>query len=201
VLFHTVRLQPSDSAKALAALGLKLKRKRGQILLQQPCPAFQCSLCSIYAARPERCRRFECRQLLRVAAGTITEAAARENILGAKRRVAELESLLARTGGFNPKRPLSRRCEQRLAELPAGAADGETEEVMAWLRQRVRELDALLNEDFRIVPKAAEAGAGDGWPGTEPFGEPPKAAGVPDGTGDRAVPFYAAPDHRPPPAT
>ena len=29
VVFHTVRLQPGDSAKSVAALGLKLKRKQG----------------------------------------------------------------------------------------------------------------------------------------------------------------------------
>ena len=28
VMFHTVKLQPNDSAPALAALGLKLKRKQ-----------------------------------------------------------------------------------------------------------------------------------------------------------------------------
>ena len=65
VMFHRVRLQPADSPKELAALGLKLKRKRGQHYLLQPCPAFQGTHCSIYASRPERCRLFECRQLQR----------------------------------------------------------------------------------------------------------------------------------------
>ena len=59
VMFHTVQLQPGDSAKELAALGLKLKRKQGRHFILQPCPAFQNSQCSIYAARPERCGRFE----------------------------------------------------------------------------------------------------------------------------------------------
>src|ERR1700761_8357592 len=80
-MFHTVLLQPSDSARALAALGLKLKRrKNGKNYLLQPCPAFRGSHCSIYAARPERCRLFECRQLRQVAAGEISEATALETI-------------------------------------------------------------------------------------------------------------------------
>ena len=80
VMFHTVKLQPADSAKELAALGLKLKRKKGNHYILQPCPAFCGSHCSIYESRPERCRLFECRQLKSVAAGEITEDAALDRI-------------------------------------------------------------------------------------------------------------------------
>jgi hypothetical protein len=51
VIFHRVRLQVADSPKELAALGLKLKRKRGQHYFLQPCPAFRETHCSIYASR------------------------------------------------------------------------------------------------------------------------------------------------------
>ena len=109
VMFHTVKLQPADSAKDLAALGLKLKRKKGASYLRQPCPAFRGSHCAIYASRPERCRLFECRQLKRVAAGEITEAAALERIRDVQRRVEELEELLEKAGPTNRKRALSKR--------------------------------------------------------------------------------------------
>src|SRR5258708_39502360 len=107
VMFEIVRLQPGASPKALAALGLKVKRKRGQSHIVQPCPAHRESQCAIYAARPERCRIFECRQLQRVATGEITEAMAREKIGEALQLVAEVDALLLRAGGTDTKHPLS----------------------------------------------------------------------------------------------
>ena len=40
VMFHTVELQSTDSPRAIAALGVKLKHKAGKVYIQQPCPAF-----------------------------------------------------------------------------------------------------------------------------------------------------------------
>src|SRR5678815_2091081 len=80
VMFHTVKLQPADSAKELAALGLKLKHKKSGSYIQQPFPQYQYAECAIYTVRPQRCRLFECRQLKRVAAGEITEAMALEKV-------------------------------------------------------------------------------------------------------------------------
>ncbi len=155
VMFHTVRLMPADSAKVLAGLGLKLKRKRGQNFILQPCPAFQESHCSIYAARPERCRLFECRQLQRVAAGEITEAMAREKIGAAARLVAEVNVLLERAGGNSPKRPLSRRFETARAEPLGPSGDEVAAETQKQLARAMQELGALLDQDFRIVPVGA----------------------------------------------
>ena len=89
-------MQPGDSPKELAALGLRLKRKKRQQIILQPCPAWRNSQCSIYVQRPERCRLFECRQLKRVALGEITEAAALEKIRDVQGRVAHLNTLLHR---------------------------------------------------------------------------------------------------------
>jgi Fe-S-cluster containining protein len=147
VMFHTVKLQPSDSAPELAALGLKLKRKQGHNYILQPCPAFQDSRCSIYAARPERCRLFECRQLKWVAAGETTEALALEKIREVQRRVAELDELLERAGGTNVKRPLSKRCEKALAEPPSTP---EAARLRGQITLGMQELKAILDEDFRI---------------------------------------------------
>ena len=63
VLFHSVEMQPLDQLKELLSLGLKLKKKRKQVFVLQPCPAHKDSCCSIYGQRPQRCRIFECRQL------------------------------------------------------------------------------------------------------------------------------------------
>lgn len=157
VMFHTVQLQPEDSPKALVALGLKLKRKQGRHFILQPCPAFQNSQCSIYAARPERCGRFECQQLKRVVAGEITEAMALEKIRTAQHRVELIDEFLQRAGKTNFKHPLSKRCEKALAEPIDPSADHEAVVVRHQLTQAMQELNALLNDDFRIVPGVVSA--------------------------------------------
>ena len=150
VMFHTVRLQAKDSAKDLAALGLKLKRKKGANYILQPCPAFRGTHCSVYAARPERCRLFECRQLRRVDAGEITEAAALERIQEVQRRVAEITGLLEKAGRTDPKKPLMKRYEKITAEPLDATSDAEAIEVRGDLTRAMGELDALLDAEFRV---------------------------------------------------
>ena len=154
-MFHTVRLQQADSPKELTSLGLKLKRKKGANYILQPCPAFCGTHCSIYESRPERCRLFECRQLKRVAAGEITGAMALEQIRDVQRRVGELEELLKKSGGTNPKRPLSKRYEKATAEPVDQSSDPAALELRSRLNRKLHELDAILNREFRIVPMTA----------------------------------------------
>ena len=151
VLFHIVRLQAGESPKAFAALGLKVKRKRGESHVVQPCAAHCGSQCAIYAARPERCRIFECRQLQRVAAGEITEAQARGKISEAVQRIAEVNALLLRVGGNNEARHLSKRCEQAMAE-PLDPSDAAAVETRSQLARAKEKLDALLDREFRTAP-------------------------------------------------
>jgi len=152
VLFHTVQMQPSDSPSSLSALGLKLKRKRGERFLLQPCPALCDSGCSIYEARPQRCRLFECRQLKRLSAAEVTEASALAAIQTARKQVAGIVALLEKLGGTNPKHPLSKRWKAVLA-VPMDASTP-----VSWVADRdrlvraIQELNALLDRDFRIVP-------------------------------------------------
>lgn len=152
VMFHRVRLQPGDSARELAALGLKLKRKQGQDYLLQPCPAHREAQCLIYLQRPERCRLFECRQLQRVAAGEITEAAALEKIREVQRRVAQLDELSRRADGSQRKGPLTKRCEATLAEPFDATTHPELLREREALARGLSELDSLLDEDFRVAP-------------------------------------------------
>ncbi|MDZ4290129.1 MAG: YkgJ family cysteine cluster protein [Prosthecobacter sp.] len=152
VLFHTVRLQPKDSAKELTALGMKLKHKSKGTSIHQPCPALRELQCTIYQHRPERCRLFECQQLTRLAAGETTEEAVLEAIHDVQRRVAHLETLMRQAGKTDPKRPLSKRCDKILADpLPA------TQGLRVALADAMWELNDLLNRDFRLAPV--------GWPG------------------------------------
>ena len=161
VLFHTVQLKSGDSAKELAALGLKLKRKQGHHYILQPCPAFKESCCSIYAARPTRCRLFECRQLQQVEAGEITEAMALEKIREVQRRVTEMDELLHRAGGTNIKRPFSKRCEKVMAEPLAALTDPAAVELRNRLTLAMQELNVILNQEFRITPDRAGEEAGE----------------------------------------
>lgn len=152
VMFHFVRLQPADSPKALAALGLKLKRKRRQDCILQPCPAYRDTRCSIYSERPTRCRAFECRQLQQVGAGSITEAVAQEKITQAVALAAEVDSLLRQCGAANMKHPLSKRCETAMADPLDPSSEETTVQNRRQLSQAMQRLDALLDQEFRIDP-------------------------------------------------
>ena len=149
VMFHTVWLQPGESANRLMALGLKLKFKKKQHYLLQPCAAYKNSECAIYEERPARCRAFECRQLKRVAKGEITEAAALEKIGEAKRRVGEVNDLLQRSGPTDPARPISKRCDH-IASEPVDPADPDAVTLRRQLMQAMEKLESLLDADFRI---------------------------------------------------
>jgi len=145
-----VTLQRRDAASVLSAHGLKLKRRKGQQFFEQPCSKFCGSHCSIYEDRPERCQVFECRQLKRVAAKEITEAAAMETILETKRRVAEMERLLNLLGDANLKRPLSKRFEKVTAEPLDETSDPDLVQRRTDLVEAERKLSQMLDEEFRV---------------------------------------------------
>lgn len=150
VMFHTVILQPGDSAPALKALGLKVKERKEKRYIEQPCPAHQNGQCTIYASRPVRCRLFECRQLKQVAAGEITEEVAMKKIREAIGKVSRLNELLEKAGGANLTRPLSKRCEAVMI-VPL---DASSDEALITFRSELalafQELDQMLDQDFRV---------------------------------------------------
>lgn len=145
VLFHAVVLRAGDSPRALAALGLKVKRHHGEQFFHQPCRAHRDGSCAIYAQRPQRCRQFACRQLLGVAAGEFSEAAAFAKIHDARSRVARVNALLDRVSETNPHRGLA----QRYAHAMTGPVEGDAVPARAELIAAMRELEALLARDFR----------------------------------------------------
>lgn len=149
VLFHSVELQPGDHPRQLASLGLKLRRKKGVEFFLQPCAAHRdengsCS-CSIYAERPKRCRLFNCRQILAVESGAITEAEASEKIREARSRVARVKELMGHVGETNPNRSLAHRVANALT-LPEG--EGRTP-LHEELDSAMRELEHFLEKEFR----------------------------------------------------
>jgi Fe-S-cluster containining protein len=159
-IFHYVRLQAGDSAKALVALGLKLKRKRKRDHLLQPCPAHRDCQCSIYNDRPERCRLFECKQLQKVSAGEITEGEASGKIREARERVGRILTLFELAGETNSKGPLAIRYEKILA-MPLDPAAGEEAALRARLIREMEEFEALVENEFRPARTTQDQRCGD----------------------------------------
>ncbi len=148
-IFHQVRLQSGDSPSALAALGLKLKRKRKELLLLQPCRAHSDGACSIYHDRPQRCRLFECRQLRGVADGTLTEAAAAAAVRAALDQLANIYRLFRACGERNSSGPLTVRYDKIAAEpLPPNASD-ECRSFRKELEDSMARFDSFVDLHFR----------------------------------------------------
>ena len=150
VLFHGMAVQPEDSLRAMAAKGLRAKRRDGELQFQQPCPAHDGNCCRIYAERPQRCRVFACRQLEGVFNGEILESAAMEKILEAKCRSDRVRELLEMLGDDRKTRPLATRCAGVFTPPldPSPHAESLREE----LRGAMTALEEMLAKDFHTGP-------------------------------------------------
>jgi len=140
VLFADVRPEPGDPSPLFA----------GRSRVNQPCPAFNhdtCA-CAIYAERPVRCRKFECRQLLGVQAGEITTDAALKHIRKARQLVAKVEKLLAELGHDQPALSLSRRFKKCQRAAETGGLTADQFGTLADLQLTVHELTRVLARDF-----------------------------------------------------
>jgi hypothetical protein len=154
VLFFGAKLQTADPLRALRALGLKIKRRHGELFCLQPCGAHTGGSCSIYDSRPARCREFECRQLLSVERREISEETARGNIRRARAMVDRVEALLVLAGDERSGKSLAARCETifnpPLDDFP------DAEQIRSDLRAAWEELEAYLSSHFRMQPETGE---------------------------------------------
>lgn len=151
VLFHSVELQALDQPREILSLGMKLKRKRRQAFILQPCPAYKDACCSIYDQRPQRCRIFECRQLVLVRSGEITENDAMGKISAVKTRIAGVDELLCLSGSTNRRRTLKRR-HQKVLDEPLEESEGSGAAALREaLAGAMRELEEVLERDFRVA--------------------------------------------------
>ena len=151
VLFHSVELQPGDSPRHLASIGLKLRSKKGVSFFLQPCSFHRetdgkCS-CKIYDQRPSRCSAFNCRQLLEVSSGAITEAEALEKIQAARTRVTQVNTLIAQMGESNLNRSLAHRVAHALT---LRNQEAERTPLHEELEVAMKELEAMLEKEFRV---------------------------------------------------
>ena len=147
VLFYGTRLQPEDSIRSLTALGMKLKRKDGEMQFLQPCPAYKDSCCSIYEKRPQRCRTFVCKQLQVVNSGESTEEAAFAKIAEAKILTDRVRDLFAKLGDTRENKAFARRYAAIFT--PPLNASPEFEKWRQELQVAMSELETMLAADFR----------------------------------------------------
>lgn len=140
VLFADVRPEPGDKSPLFA----------GRSRVNQPCPAFDSGTCAcaIYTERPARCRKFECRQLLGVRAGSITTDAALKRIRTTRKLAAKVEKLLADLNHNDTRLSLSRRFRRCQRAAEAGGFTPDQLDTLADLQLAVHELTLILSRDF-----------------------------------------------------
>lgn len=142
-LFHSVVLQPAEDPRHFGSLGLKIKKRSGQAFFHQPCSAHDQGQCRIYSDRPNRCRQFNCQQLLRLAEGKTTEPQALETIREARRMVSQVEQLINQIEETNPLRGLATRCA---VALESGCRSPLHEQ----LESAMQSLETFLESEFRV---------------------------------------------------
>jgi len=142
-LFHSVVLQPTDSPRTLSSLGLSLKRKPGLTTFRQPCSAHQNNQCTIYENRPQRCRLFNCQQLLRVATGEITQSVAQETIASTRKKINQVVERIERLTETNPNQGLAQRFSVAITNTVPSQERTELEAAMT-------ELQGILEKEFRV---------------------------------------------------
>ena len=152
VLFYGTRLQSEDSIRSLTALGMKLKRKDGEMQFLQPCPAYKDSCCSIYEKRPQRCRTFVCKQLQALNSGKSTEAAAFAKVTDAKVLTDRVRDLFAKLGDTRENKAFARRYAAIFT--PPLNASPEFEKWRQELQVAMSELETMLEANFRTDANA-----------------------------------------------
>jgi hypothetical protein len=151
VLFKDVELQPGDSATKLKTLGLPFSSSRTP-KFPQPCAALAGCMCRIYAARPARCREFECALLKSVAAGETETAAALRVIREARRQAERVRHLLREVGDHDEHVALSLRFQRTQRRFESSPFEEPAADKFGELTLAVHDLNLLLREKFYPNP-------------------------------------------------
>jgi len=159
-LFDLVKLEPSDVAARLKALGLPVTVSRGKTPVArfpQPCAALCANRsCQVYADRPWQCRVFECGVFKDVKAGRTTPAAALRLIKQARRRADKARQLLRELGDTDEHRALGERFHRTSERLEAANADVATREKYADLSLEIHHLKLQAYNKFYTKAEAHE---------------------------------------------
>lgn len=159
-LFDLVKLEASDNAKRLVALGLPVKVSRGKTPIArfpQPCAAL-CTdrSCRLYADRPWQCRVFECGVFKELKAGRTTFAAALRTVKQARRWADKVRRLLRELGDNDEHRALGERFHRTSERLEAGNIDEATKAKFADLSLAVHHLKLQAHDKFYTQTDAHE---------------------------------------------
>jgi Fe-S-cluster containining protein len=159
-LFDLVKLEASDDAKKLKALGLPVTVSRGKAPVArfpQPCAALcEDRLCRLYADRPWQCRAFECGVFKDAKAGRITFAGALRLVKQARRRADKARRLLRELGDTEEHRALGERFHRMSERLEVGNADATANAKFADLSLVMHHLKLQALEKFYTKTEAKD---------------------------------------------
>jgi hypothetical protein len=151
-MFQVVRMQPGDYPAELTRLGMRIRRQEDGFVMEQPCAGLCERRCTIYEARPARCRAFLCQQLRLVEGHAITEAEAQARIDLAGRLAAEVRALITQSGYREDGAPLQEQYD-RVTVVPVNAElEPEQVPVRQKLEATMRVLKTILRRDFLPPP-------------------------------------------------
>ena len=141
ILFADVRPERGENSKLFQQFGSRVA---------QPCPAFNSGdcKCALYAERPSRCRKFECKQLLAVRSGKKSAETALKKIGEAQKLAGEVEKLLKRLGFNETSLPFSKRFQKCQRAAERGKISSDDLDCLADLQLAVHRLNHLLAQDF-----------------------------------------------------
>ena len=147
MLFADVRLQAVDDPVRLKRLGVPLKERGSSARFPQPCSCLDGKKCQIYADRPNRCRTFECRLLMRARCNEVSEASALKLIREARRRADEVRRILRELGDCDETLPLNRRY-RRMMQQPIDLTNERASDLRGELMLAVARLAETLERHF-----------------------------------------------------
>lgn len=151
-LFDLVKLEGSDDARRLKALGLPVTTSRGKTPIArfpQPCVALcQDRTCRLYADRPWQCRVFECGVFKEAKAGRVTFATALRTVKQARRRADKIRQMLRELGDTDEHLGLGERFHRTSERLESGQTDPETGAKYADLSLAVHQFKLQAHDKF-----------------------------------------------------
>ncbi|HWC00590.1 MAG TPA: YkgJ family cysteine cluster protein [Bryobacteraceae bacterium] len=160
-LFDLVKLEPSDDARGLKALGLPVTVSRGKspvARFPQPCAALCADRsCRVYASRPHQCRIFECGVFKEAKAGRIGADAALRLVKQARRRADRIRQLLRELGDTDEHRALGERFHRTSERLESPQADEAAKAKYADLSLEVHQLKLQAYEKFYTVAEGRDS--------------------------------------------
>lgn len=143
VLFDWVPVA-EEEREHVVELGLDVREEQGKLRFAQPCTMFDGRLCAVYAARPDKCRRFRCELLKKVDSNEVPLSEAFERVAEAKALLGQVEPLLQPESGSVGKQwaALFREWQSR---PPEQRADDRQARLMLYMTL----LNRLLDRHFR----------------------------------------------------